>query len=106
MYQNNSDHFESFYQGVDSILKSKLFDEQLDEILKSISSIDENVSKQFESYLNTIILNMQTKINKYKKSVYFDNEMVKDIDFQGCTIPFFIDESKNRVILLGISAKN
>jgi hypothetical protein len=41
-------------------------------------------------------------VKKYKKSIYFDDENIKDIQNQGFAIPFYIDEEKNRYILLGI----
>jgi len=53
-------------------------------------------------YLDTIIINMHTKVKKYKQSIYFDNENIKDIQNQGFTIPFYIDEKKKVYILLGI----
>jgi hypothetical protein len=57
-------------------------------------------------YLDTIILNMPSKAKKYKKSIYFDDENIKDISYKGCTIPFFIDTEKNQIFLLGIASKN
>jgi hypothetical protein len=45
---------------------------------------------------------MHTKVKKYKKSIYFDNENIKDIENQGYTIVFFIDEKKDKYALLGL----
>jgi len=89
-----------------NILTSTLYEKQLKEILDSIIQHDLETAKQFKIYLDTIILNMQTKEKKYKKSIYFDNEDIKDISFQGCTIIFFVDKSNSSYILLGITAKS
>ena len=70
--------------------------------MSSFKKEDENSAKQFSIYLDTIIINMHTKTKKYKQSLYFDNEHVKDIENQGYTIPFYIDDSKNMYVLLGI----
>jgi len=93
--------FSPYYPGM-SILSSDLYKEQLEEALVLIKKQSEVDISNFEMYLDTIIINMQTKINKYKKSTYFDNENIKDIQNQGFTIPFYIDEKKSLYILLGI----
>ena len=56
-------------------------------------------------YLDTIIINIATKEKKYKKSIYFDDENIKDIEYQGCRIPFLIDNDNNCYVLLGITKK-
>jgi hypothetical protein len=88
------------------IVVSKLYEEQLKEILELLLKDDFKATKHFKMYLDTIILNIQSKEKKYKKSIYFDNENIKDIEFQGCKIPFFIDNEKKNYFLLGITAKN
>ena len=89
-----------------NILTSKLYEEQLKEILDLIGQDDYKVAKNFKTYLDTIIINMQTKEKKYKKSIYFDDENIKDIEYQGCRIPFLVDKSNSCYILLGITTKS
>lgn len=86
-----------------NILSSKLYQAQLKSILASFAKED---IKSFKLYLDTIILNMPSKVKKYKQSVYFDNEKIKDIEHQGYTIPFYIDEAKETYVVLGIIKKN
>jgi len=88
-----------------NIVVSKLYEDQLKEILRYLSQENYELTKQFKMYLDTIILNMQTKVEKYKKSIYFDNDAIKDIEYQGCRIVFFIDEAEKNYVLLGITAK-
>jgi hypothetical protein len=87
------------------ILTSELYEKQLKEILDLIALDDIKAAKNFKMYLDTIILNIQSKEQKYKKSIYFDNEYIKDIPFQGCTIIFHVDKSNTKYIILGITKK-
>jgi len=100
-YLDNKVDFPPYYPGM-QILSSDLYKEQLKEALELIKKQSEADVRNFEMYLDTIIINMQTKLKKYKKSIYFDDENIKDIQNQGFTIPFYIDEKKNLYILLGI----
>ncbi len=88
------------------ILNSKLYEKQLKELLELLSTQDYQATKNFKMYLDTIILNMPSKEKKYKKSIYFDNEDIKDIEFQGCVIPFLIDRKHNCYVILGITRKS
>ena len=81
------------------------FEAQLKAILQKIAQEDFQATKNFKMYLDTIILNMPTKAKKYKKSLYFDDENIRDIDHQGFLIPFFIDEKNDIYVLLGMVEK-
>jgi len=87
------------------ILCSELYEEQLKEILIRMIEIDYKATKGFKSYLDTIIINIPTKSKKYKKSIYFDDENIKDVEHQGYTIPFYIDKTNNSYLILGILEK-
>jgi hypothetical protein len=87
------------------IVCSTLFEQQLKTILEIMVEKDIQATKSFKIYLDTIILNMPTKAKKYKKSLYFDDENIRDIDHQGFLIPFFIDEENDTYLLLGIVEK-
>ncbi len=100
-YLQNKGNFTPYYPGMKT-LASELYKEQLKESLELVKNQSEADVKNFEMYLDTIIINMHTKIKKYKKSIYFDDENIKDIQNQGFTIPFYNDEKKNLYILLGI----
>ncbi len=104
-YLSSKAEFTPYYQKMTQIVSSGLFKEQLKEILSSLEKEDIKSAKNFKLYLDTVIINMQTKIEKYKPSVYFNNEKVKDIENQGYTIPFYIDEEEGMYVLLGIFKK-
>lgn len=88
------------------IITSELYDKQLKEILNLISMHGSEVTKNFKTYLDTIILNIPTKEKKYKKSLYFDDESIKDVEFQGCVIIFLMDKTNNKIVVLGITTKS
>ena len=100
-YIDNKGEFLPYYPGM-NILYSTFYKEQLKETLRALKEEDETNAKSFELYLDTIIVNMHTKVKKYKKSIYFDNENIKDIENQGHTVPFYLDEKKNIYVLLGL----
>jgi plasmid stabilization system protein ParE len=87
------------------IVTSELYEQQLKKILVLIAEQNPSYAKDFKTYLDAIILNIPTKEKKYKKSFYFDDEDIKDIPFQGCTIIFYVDKSNTFYIVLGITAK-
>ena len=88
------------------ILSSNLYEEQLKAILEPYLQSDPKGIKDFKLYLDTVILNMPSKAKKYKKSIYFDDENIKDIEHQGYTIPFFMDEESDSYVILGIIENN
>lgn len=100
-YLTSKTGFSEYYPGMNT-LSSELYKEQLKEILELVKDQSDTDTHSFEMYLDTIILNMHTKLKKYKKSIYFDNENIKDIQNQGCTIVFYIDAKNKMNVLLGI----
>jgi len=89
-----------------NILCSKLYQEQLKSILEPYRNSDPKGIKDFKLYLDTVILNMPSKVHKYKKSIYFDDDDIRDIEHQGYTIPFIYDEINDLYLILGITEKN
>ena len=83
------------------IVNSALYEEQLKSILNSFGN-DFKGAKSFKLYLDTIIINMPTKVKKYKKSLYFNDENIKDIENQDFRIPFYYDSINNTYVVLGI----
>ncbi len=88
-----------------NIVASELYEAQLKDILDEMITIDYKVAKNFKSYLDTIIINIPTKYNKYKKSIYYDDDNVRDVVHGGFVIPFYVDESNDTFVILGIVEK-
>ncbi len=87
------------------ILCTDLFEKQLQDILQEFAKKDFNATKNFKMYLDTVIINIPTKSQKYKQSVYFNDENIKDLEHQGFVIPFFIDKASETYLVLGIVEK-
>ncbi|HIP54791.1 MAG TPA: hypothetical protein EYH11_04910 [Sulfurimonas autotrophica] len=87
------------------ILCTNLFEEQLKNILQKFAQEDLSATKNFKVYLDTVIINIPTKAQKYKKSIYFDDENIKDLEHQGFIIPFYIDQANDNYLILGIVEK-
>jgi hypothetical protein len=85
-----------------TIVCSPLFNEQLHAILRSMTDANPQGAKGFKLYLDTILLNLPTKAEKYKRSVYFDDDNIRDIEHQGFTIPFYYNKVDSAYALLGI----
>ena len=84
------------------IVCSELYEKQLKEILEDMLKYDYKATKSFKSYLDTIIVNIPTKAKKYKKSIFFDNENIKDVEHQGLRIPFLLDNENDIYVILGV----
>lgn len=105
-YLDSKAQFPPYYASMKHILCSTLFTQQLQEIMYGLEKEDTKSAKGFKLYLDTVIINMQSKIAKYKPSVYLNSENVKEIENQGYVIPFYSDESKETYLLLGIFKKD
>jgi len=87
------------------MLCTDVFENQLKQILKKFAQEDFSATKNFKMYLDTVIINIPTKAQKYKKSIYFDDENIRDVDHQGFKIPFLFDKKNNVYLILGIVEK-
>ena len=105
-YFNSKARFSPYLPSMKHILSSTLFEQQLEEIMSGLLKEDSKGAKSFKLYLDTVIINMESKIAKYKPSVYFDDENVKDIENQGYVVPFYSDEIEETYVLLGILKKD
>ena len=87
------------------ILSSELYEKQLKDILKEISTSNYDEAKKFKLYLDTIIINIPTKAKKYKQSLYSENKSIRDVECEGYTIPFLFDEINDTYLVLAILMK-
>lgn len=84
------------------MLCTDLFENQLQQILKKFAQEDFSATKNLKMYLDTVIINIPTKVRKYKKSIYFDDDNIRDVENQGFRIPFLFDEENDIYLILGI----
>jgi len=85
-----------------NILATELFETQLKSLLEKFAQEDFSATKSFKLYLDTIIINIPTKSAKYKKSIYFDDDNIKDIQHEDYTIVFYEDKEKENYLILSI----
>ena len=88
------------------ILCSELYEDQLKEILSPMIQEDVALAKKFKIYLDTLIVNIPTKAKKYKKSIYFDDENIKDLEYENYTVVFSIEQNDSSYIIIGIIEKS
>ena len=81
------------------IICSELYEKQLKEILEPLVKEDFSFAKKFKMYLDTIIINIPTKVNKYKKSIYFDDDNIKDLEYESYTVVFYVEKSNSSYII-------
>ncbi|MDF1883430.1 hypothetical protein JHD49_05690 [Sulfurimonas sp. SAG-AH-194-C21] len=89
-----------------NILCTPLYEQQLKVILNNFVQEDFNATKKFKLYLDTILINLPTKANKYKKAQLFDDEEIKEIPHEDFNILFFIDKISGDYLILAILPKN
>jgi len=88
-----------------NILCTPLYEQQLKVILDQFVEEDFAATKKFKLYLDTILINLPTKANKYKKAQLFDNEDIKEIPHEDFNILFFIDNISDSYLILAILPK-
>ncbi|MDF1878047.1 hypothetical protein JHD46_00175 [Sulfurimonas sp. SAG-AH-194-C20] len=88
-----------------NILCTPLYEQQLKVILQNYAQEDFTATKKFKLYLDTILINLPTKANKYKKAQLFDDENIKEIPHENFHVLFFIDKLSDTYLILTILAK-
>jgi plasmid stabilization system protein ParE len=66
-----------------------------------ISKDSINRALEFEDNLSKKINNLSQYPYKHRKSIYFNNEAIRDLIFKGYVIPYFIEDT--RLVILGIT---
>jgi len=84
------------------MLCTDVYQTQLRAILDEFAKEDLSATKNFKLYLDTVLINIPTKVAKYKKSVFFDDENIKDVEHKGFHIPFYFEQESETYLILGI----
>lgn len=88
------------------IVKTEAYQNELLEILKHIADDKVEASKKFKNELNIQIGKIPDFPYKYRKSIYFDDENVRDMIFKKYTINYEIDLEKKTITILSIFNQN
>jgi len=87
---------------LEKIRRSDEFRENLSKILFYIAKDSKNRANNFKNSLRKEIEELTFMPLKYRKSIYFNQENIRDFIFKGYCIPYIIDEDKKKIILLDI----
>ncbi|MFK5975494.1 MAG: type II toxin-antitoxin system RelE/ParE family toxin [Sulfurovum sp.] len=85
-----------------TIEKNKLFEKSLDDIVDYIASNSLNRAIAFTRELESKLNNLTDMPYMFRKSIYFDDEDIRDFIFKGYVIPYLVDEIADKLVLLGI----
>lgn len=84
------------------IVRDSVYLDNLDHIIYFIAQDSINRALKFLNSLDYRINNLSTMPYKFRKSYHYDNENVRDLIFKGYTIPYFINEDQNIIVILDI----
>jgi len=88
------------------ITRTEEYQSELLEILKYIANDKISASKIFRVELNKQIKNIPTFPYKYKKSIYFNDESIRDMTFKKYTINYEVDLNENTIFIFSIFKQN
>jgi len=88
------------------ISKPRRYKNQLIVILKHIAKDKITASNNFYTNLNKTIDEIPNLPFKYRKSIYFDNDNIRDMTFKGYTIIYRINIKKDLIEVIRIFNKN
>jgi len=81
---------------------SPQFERAILDILNYIQKDNKQASNNFQSILFKKLESLEMFPYKFRKSIYYNDENVRDFIFMGYTIPYLIDEDKKVIIVLDI----
>ena len=84
------------------IFCTKLYQTQLRSLLEEFPQEQLEAAKSFKLYLDTVIINIPTKVQKFKQSSLFDDENIKELEHKGLRIPFYYEKESETYLILGI----
>jgi len=82
------------------------FEKNFETIFKHISKDKILASKNFKKELFQQIKNIPNFPYKYRKSIYFDDENIRDMIFKGYTIVYKVDTQENTINIADIFNQN
>jgi len=88
------------------IRRTEEYQKELLIILKHIANDKITASRKFKKDLNEQIANIPNFPYKYRKSIYFNDENVRDMIFKKYTINYEIDLNKNTIFIFSIFNQN
>lgn len=88
------------------IVPSDIFEAQLDEITDFIALDSEERADKFDYDLRDKLQTLDFMPYKYRQSIFFNTEHIRDLVFKGYVVPYLIDEKADEIVVLGICKEN
>jgi mRNA-degrading endonuclease RelE of RelBE toxin-antitoxin system len=85
------------------ILKREEFNREFKEILYFIAQDSKTNAKKFKNELIKKVNDLEFMPYKFRKSIYFNNDSIRDLVFKGYVIVYSIDEQEDIITIIGIS---
>jgi len=84
------------------IIRDEFYLSKIDEIIDYMASNSVVVAINFLNKLDRKIDNLTNMPFKFRQSIYYTNENIRDLIFKGYTIPYLVDEEKELIVVLDI----
>lgn len=84
------------------IVRSARYTKALKEQMKFISLDSKNRALKFKSGIDKQINDLPHMPYKCRKSIYFQDETIRDLIFKGYTIVYKVDETKAIITIIGM----
>ena len=84
------------------VIRSKKYLVSLQEIMRFISLDSKKRALTFRNQVDKQIATIPEMPYKCRKSIYFDDDNIRDLIFKGYTIVYKVGESKEQITIIGI----
>ncbi len=84
------------------IIYDKRFENSFVNIWEYIAKDSKTRANEFKSQLKAKINQLPQFPYKFRKSIYFNDENIRDLIFKGYTIPYKVETRNDRIVILGI----
>ena len=85
------------------IVKSDKYLVQLSVILRFIALDSPSHARNFNKELTKKVMEIDHFPYKYRASIHFESQEIRDMIFKGYVIPYYIDKLNDEIVLIGIS---
>lgn len=85
------------------IIRDKKYIKKIQSIVEYIAKDSLNQALKFYIKLDEAIDGLVVMPYKFRKSIYFENENIRDLVFKEYVIPYKIDTIKNKITIIGIN---
>ncbi len=85
-----------------TIIKDSRYFNNLRQIIRFIALDSPNNARAFKKALEEKIKHIPQFPYANRKSIYFDDENIRDMIFKGYSVVYWVDKSNNQLVILGI----